>query len=56
MSVYDQQVDLTSPNEFAEIVAERAPDLVGMTSYTPGIANAFRWLGQSRHGFPTSRS
>ena len=42
VSVYDQQVDLTSPNEFADIVAERAPDLVGMTSYTPGIANALQ--------------
>ena len=42
VTVFDQQVDLASPNEYAELVAERSPDLVGMTSYTPGVANALQ--------------
>lgn len=42
VTIFDQQVDMASPNEYAELVAERSPDLVGITSYTPGVANALQ--------------
>ncbi len=42
VTVFDQQVDLSAPNEYADIIADRAPDLVGITSYTPGVANALQ--------------
>jgi anaerobic magnesium-protoporphyrin IX monomethyl ester cyclase len=42
VTIYDQQVDQTPPARLAEIVAERNPDLVGLTSYTPEIAHTLQ--------------